>query len=88
MLIRNAIAMSEHPVVQEYLRAYNKVLDFKNKLSHVLMDKGRGLQILLQCFFPHIFKISHFCVCFFSMFFQIPPRVILINYDFNDLSFA
>ena len=37
---RKGISMSEHPVVQEYLRAYNNVLDFKNRLTQVLMDKG------------------------------------------------
>ena len=44
-IYRKGIAMSEHPIVLEYLRAYNSVLDFKQKLSQVLMDKGEQADI-------------------------------------------
>ena len=33
--------MSEHPIVQEYLKTYDIVVSFKEALGKLILDKGR-----------------------------------------------
>jgi len=40
MISRKSTNLSEHPLVQEYLRVYTGVHNFKEAMSRVLMDKG------------------------------------------------
>ena len=37
--------MYEHPIVQEYLRAYEAILSFKDNLARFFLDKGTLIPI-------------------------------------------
>ena len=58
---RKQIPMSEHPVVEEYLRAYNTVTGFKDNLSKVFTDKGMHICILyFYCITSKLYDLSLF----------------------------
>ena len=41
VIVRHSVeSIADHPVVQDYLRAYNIVMDFKDSLITALRDKG------------------------------------------------
>lgn len=39
--------LSEHPVVGEYLKAYEGVVSFKDNLSRIMQDRGQSNRINL-----------------------------------------
>ena len=41
---RRSAALADHPVVTEYLKAYDGIMDFKDGLSKIMMDRGKGVQ--------------------------------------------
>ena len=43
VFFRKGIPMADHPIVEEYLKAYNTIVQFKETLARVFVDKGNTL---------------------------------------------
>ena len=48
VFFRQSVNLAEHPVVQEYLKTYRGVHNFKDAISRLLEDKGMCLSVCLS----------------------------------------
>ena len=46
---RKGIHMFEHPIVQEYLKTYDGIINFKEALAKFFVDKGESFINNYQC---------------------------------------
>ncbi len=45
MCFRKGLPMADHPIVEEYLRTYDAIIQFKDTLTRVFVDKGQDSKI-------------------------------------------
>ena len=56
---RKQIPMSEHPVVQEYLKSYDHVVNFKDNLGKMFTDRG---ECIIHCIYVMYYVMYYTCI--------------------------